>query len=731
MSAIMSEVVVRRPIYKQDDLNKFGLYSNPKKMLSTKITNYLQKIKPTSYIKDIIPIIRWLPEYHWKHDLFGDLIAGITVAVMHIPQGMAYAILGNVPPIIGIYMAFFPVLVYSIFGTSRHNSMGTFAVICMMVGKVVLSHTSTLHVDINNSTTSIWNSDLFERTSSISQIEIATAVTFMVAIMQLAMYFLRLGIISSLLSEALISGFTTAAAVHVLTSQIKDLFGLKLCKRSGVFKVLLIYYDIFTNIDNVNIIAMIISGVTITIIIFNNKVLKPRLSKRCLFPMPIEMILIIFGTIISIYFKLENVYNIITVGNIPVGFPKPKIPPMELLPSIILDSFVITMVSYTITMSMALTFAQKLNYDVNSNQELIALGLGNLIGSFFSCMPFCSSLSRSLIQQTVGGRTQVASLFSCGILLFVLLWIGPCFEALPRCVLASIIVVALKGMLMQVKDFIRFLRLSDTDATIWMATFLTAIIFDIEYGLLIGALLCLTNLLVLSCRPYVCGLALLPGTEYYLDFRRFKGTERIPGLKIFHYAGGLNFVSRQNFKKDLSKITGVIPYKVLYQGGKINDSHQFVATEKLKILILDFSSLIHIDIAGVETLYEIVDDYIKIDVFVYIAGCSGPVYEIIQKYNILESKQDVLTLFPSINDAVKFAQYKNHIPSVPIWTTTQIPKEENYTSRLLPIDYFTNLKYSNMDSEHNQRIKNKRQEHRRLTYQYGTFIEEHNKICNI
>ncbi|XP_032451964.1 solute carrier family 26 member 6 isoform X5 [Nasonia vitripennis] len=685
MSAIMPELVVRRPVYQQDDLHRLSQYTNPQKPLGRTIKNSIKNIEPKSCIRRLIPVIGWLPRYHFKRDLFGDLIAGITVAVMHIPQGMAYAILGNVPPITGIYMAFFPVLVYFIFGTSRHNSMGTFAVICMMTGKIVLTHSSSPVAGVDNSTDSQIHANLDAPPGHYSPVEVASAVCFMVALIQLAMYFLRLGVISSLLSETLVSGFTTAAAVHVLTSQIKDLFGLKLDKRKGIFKVLLTYYDIIKNIDNVNIVAMVISAVTIIVIVFNNEILKPRLAKRCSFPIPIEMIVVVLGTVISIYANLEDVYGIITVGHIPVGFPQPKLPPMDLLSDIILDSFVITMVSYTISMSMALIFAQKLNYDVDSNQELMAQGLGNLVGSFFSCMPFCASLSRSLIQQSVGGRTQLASLVSCGILLFVLLWIGPFFEPLPRCVLASIIVVALKGMLMQVKDFFRFLRLSHVDATIWLMTFFTVTIFDIEYGLLIGALLCLANLLTLSMRPYTSRLALVPGTELYLDTKRFKGTVEIPGIKIFHYCGGLNFASRQSFRKDVYRIAGIVPQKELLLREKAEiDTKQYLGdnTKKLKVLVLDFSSVVHIDPAGVATLRGIVDDFAKIDVYVYITACSGRVYETMRKCNAAESKQDHFTMFPTVNDAVNFARHKNHIPPMPIWTATQTHPEENCISRL-------------------------------------------------
>lgn len=195
------------------------------------------------------------------------------------------------------------------------------------------------------------------------------------------------------------------------------------------------------------------------------------------------------------------------------------------------------------------------------NKRECSQGLGNLVGSFFSCMPITASLSRSLIQQTVGGHTQLASLISCGILVSVLLWIGPFFQPLPRviilfinftnftnlhiviqawdgdwntcaqCVLASIIVVALKGMMMKVTEFMQFWRLDKTDAVIWAVTFVVVVLFDVEFGLLVGVLLCIGRLLVLMMRPYTCKLALAPGTELYLDAKRYKGVWRTCNLK--------------------------------------------------------------------------------------------------------------------------------------------------------------------------------------------------------
>ncbi|XP_036140086.1 solute carrier family 26 member 10 isoform X2 [Monomorium pharaonis] len=681
MSTTGPELMVRRPVYQQDELNHLCKYVKPKRILCNEMSRRCKNIKPVALLKKMIPLTDWLSSYDWKNNILGDIVAGITVAVMHIPQGMAYAILGNVPPIVGIYMAFFPVLVYFFLGTSRHNSMGTFALICMMTGKVVTTYSSTA-VSTNN--TSAENGTLISDVShQYSPVEVATVVTFTVAVIQLGMYVLRLGVISSLLADSLVSGFTTAAAMHVFTSQIRDLFGLSdLPRRRGAFKLILTYVDVFNSMNNINTTAVILSCITILAIMFNNEVLKPRVAKLCPFPIPIEMLVVVIGTVVSMQMNLTDTYNVITVGNIPVGLPVPSVPPLSLIPNILVDSFVITMVAYTISMSMALIFAQKEGYEIDSNQELMAQGMGNLVGSFFSCMPITASLSRSLIQVTVGGHTQLASLISCGILVSVLLWIGPFFQPLPRCVLASIIVVALKGMLIKVTEFMKFWRLDKTDAVVWAVTFIVVVLFDVEYGLLVGVLLCIGRLLLLAMRPYTCKLAQVPGTELYLDFKRYKGTVEIPGIKIFHYSGTLNFASKQYFREEVYNIAEIVPQKELQKRlqAACNGSTA-EQIKKLRILILDFTALSHIDLAGANVLRNIVDEYCNIDVSIYIAGCSGPVYEMMRKFDLtVYNENHFFAMFPTVADAVHFARSHGEVPSTPTWSTCI--HDENYISRL-------------------------------------------------
>ncbi|XP_043514853.1 prestin-like isoform X2 [Frieseomelitta varia] len=608
MSALSPELTVRRPVYQQDELNHLCKYAKPNEALLKSIATKCRRIRPMMVLKNTIPLIGWLSTYNWKRDILGDIIAGITVAVMHIPQGMAYAILGNVPPIVGIYMAFFPVLVYLFLGTSRHNSMGTFALICMMTGKVVATY-STQGQLANNATTE--NELLSSMSNRYSPVEVATAVTFTVAVIQLAMYLLQLGVIASLLADSLVSGFTTSAAVHVFTSQLEDLLGLRnLPGRNGPFKLIFSYVDIVNSLHAVNTIALLTSCATILLLIINN----------------------------ALKFAASDIAAIILDTEHFIGQPRHH---------------------YGVLYHFHVDGA-------NLRAEI------ELRGGLEPGTNGTASMSRSLIQQTTGGRTQLASLTSCVVLISVLLWIGPFFEPLPRCILASIIVVALKGMLMKVTEFKRFWKFDKIDGIIWAVTFTSVILLDVDYGLLIGIVFCVGKLIYFSVRPYTCSLALVPGTELYLDTKRYKGTIELAGIRIFHYSGSLNFACRQHFRDEVYKIAGQAPRK---EPNEDFEHGELKEVRKLRILILDLSSMSHVDLAGATTLGNLINDYSEIDIPVYIAGCSGPVYEMMRKCNLLEYKGSLFAAFPTVADAVHFAKCNTELTwSSPTYEDTIIAR---------------------------------------------------------
>lgn len=403
-----------------------------------------------------------------------------------------------------------------------------------MVGKSVLAQSSLQHIGPDG--------ELLDEAAAVlpSAIEVVTALCFLIGVIQTFLCLFRMGIVATLLSDALVSGFTTGAAIHVFTSQVKDLFGLTLPKFPGNFDVLLTYYEIFKNIAQLNPVATSLSVVTCIILIMNNELLKPRVAKLTILPVPMELMLVVGGTLASKYLHLTD-YDVDTIKSIPTGFPVPKTPLFRIMPNLIADAFVIAIVSYSVTVSMALIFAKKEKYKIDFNQELLAMGMGNMFGSWFQCVPFAASLSRSVIQHAVGGKTQIASLVSCSILVFILLFIGPFFEPLPKAVLAGIIVVSLKGLLWQFKDLLKFWRLSKVDGIIWLATFtvgkwnekpflgakltygiLSVVTVAIDIGLMVGVGLSVLCLIVKGLRPYVCLLGNVPGTEIYLDISKYK-----------------------------------------------------------------------------------------------------------------------------------------------------------------------------------------------------------------
>ncbi|KAG8236465.1 hypothetical protein J437_LFUL016386 [Ladona fulva] len=288
-------------------------------------------------------------------------------------------------------------------------------------------------------------------------------------------------------------------------------------------------------------------------------------------------------------------------------------------------------------------------------------------------MPFTASLSRTLIQTTSGGRTQLCSVISCTILIFVLIWIGPFFEPLPRCVLASIIMVALKGMLMQVKELFVIWKLSKKDGMIWIITFLTVVLVDIDYGLFTGMGLSLAMILLQGIKGYSCLLGVIPNTDLYLDTSRYKAACEIPGIKIFHYRGGLSFATRGNFRDDLYRLVEVHPQKLLISrkkaeskkakgikptedqvdGGIVNfafvetneistitqkediptmdrfEISTTVTKKKLQCIILDFSAVSFLDPSGAKALKALAEEYQQVDIPLLIAGSSGIVYSLI------------------------------------------------------------------------------------------------------
>lgn len=680
-----------------------------------------------SYLKRLFPFTRVLDGYSALYDLPCDLIAGLTVGIMHIPQGMAYALLTQLPPVYGLYTSFFPVLIYFFFGTSKHVSVGTFAVVSLMVGAVVdkghvawqrkelqgamldiqaghnITHglktdTTSLPVETGarseNTSTGIFENIFRNRhLTELEEIKVgyAMAVTFTVGLLQFFLGMMRLGFLTTFLSDPLISGFTTGAAIHVFSSQIKSAFGVKVQRFSGPLKLLFSYKDFFSKLMETNMVTVTTTVVAIMVLIAireginNNKAFKKKMRGV---PVPGELMVIIAGTILSQHFSLRGEHNVEVIGHIPKGFPVASVAFVRYVPDVIGESFAICVTSFAISFAIAKILADKHNYVVDPNQELTAYGVANILGS--TCSSFCSSasLSRSMVQDGVGGKTQIVSLISSTLVVIVLLALGPLFESLPNSILAAIIIVSLKGLFKQFGELRRLWRVSKIDFSVWLVTFLATVFLDVDLGLLIGLIYNLVPILLRTQDPYHCLLGKLPDADIYVDLKVHREAKPLPGIKIFQFQAPLYFANMEHFKKALVADTGVDPLYLRHLREQLKDTDMTLRHDQVCMaasdtwpeekceghshgtsvngktfpsncetyaIIIDGSSIQYVDSVTVRVLKEIILEYREVGIQVYLGECKTPIRVMLDKsgfYNHVYRR----TVCATLQHAVKVAQ---------------------------------------------------------------------------
>ncbi|MBG7630111.1 MAG: sulfate permease, partial [Bacteroidetes bacterium] len=365
--------------------------------------------------KNILPVLGWLPNYK-KAWLKGDLGAGLTVGVMLIPQGIAYAMIAGLPPIYGLYTAMIPQIVYAIFGTSRQLAVGPVAMDSLIVASGVGAIAAV-------------GSEYF--------IFLAILLALIMGAIQVLFGIFRMGFLVNFLSKPVISGFTSAAALIIALNQLKYLFGVNM-PRSNQLQVIL--YEAFKQINNINWPSFVIGSIGIVLIVF----LKKKYKK-----IPGSLVAVVFGVLAVKIFQLEQ-YGVSILGEIPQGLPSFKVPQLnrEILEQLAPLGLTLALIGFLEAISVAKSIEAKHNdYKVDANKELIALGLGNMVGAFFQSYPSTGGFSRTAVNNSTGAKTPLASIFSALVVAFTLLFLTPLFFYLPKAIIASIIIVAVFGLL--------------------------------------------------------------------------------------------------------------------------------------------------------------------------------------------------------------------------------------------------------------------------------------------
>ncbi|NWZ21108.1 S26A4 protein, partial [Asarcornis scutulata] len=716
--AELSHYVVARPIYSEagfQDENERRPPLPPTLRERAQAACSCSKKRAFQITKSFLPILEWLPGYRVKEWLVSDIISGVSTGLVATLQGLAYALLASVPVGYGLYSAFFPILTYFFLGTSRHISVGPFPVVSLMVGSVVLSMApdENFIIDSSNATGANSTGTVVDTESRDAQrVLIASTLTFLVGILQVIFGVLQIGFIVRYLADPLVGGFTTAAAFQVFVSQLKIVLNVSTKNYNGVLSIIYTLIEIFERIGTTNI-ADLIAGLLTIFICMVVKEINDRFKHKIPIPIPIEVIVTIVATGISYAADLENKYNAGIVKSIPRGFLPPEPPDVSLFSQMIAASFSIAIVAYAIAVSVGKVYATKYDYAIDGNQEFIAFGISNIFSGAFSCFVATTALSRTAVQESTGGKTQVAGIISAGIVLIAIVALGKLLEPLQKSVLAAVVIANLKGMFMQVFDVPRLWRQNKVDAMIWVFTCVASIILGLDLGLLAGLLFGLLTVVLRVQFPSWGGFGNIPGTDIYKKVKDYKNIVEPEGVKILRFSSPIFYANIDGLKSSLKSTVGFDAVKVynkrlkalrkiqkLIKKGKLKATKNGIISEpgitneafetdeepednedlqvptkeveiqvdwnselpvKVNIpkvpihsLILDFGAVTFLDIVAVRSIKTIIREFERIDVRVYFASYQDNLISQLERSAFFDDivRKDIF--FLTVHDAVLY-----------------------------------------------------------------------------
>lgn len=548
-----------------------------------------------------IPISFWLLNYQ-KSWLKGDLIAGLVVCVVLIPQGMAYALIAGIDPIYGLYTALVPPVVYAILGSARQVSPGPVA----MDSLLVMTGVSAI---------AELGSDYY--------MPVVFTLTLVVGIVQFSLGFFRLGFLVNFMSKPVISGFTSAAALVIGFNQFKHLLGVEVANSSYIHRL---FGDLISSLQALDRTTLIVGGLSCLIIYVLKKVNKS---------IPSALIVVVLG-IVAIKISPDLFESVAVVGYIPSGLPDFRLPTWDwnLIEDLLPISITLAFLGFLELISIAKSQENLQDeYKVRANQEFLALGFSNMAGSLFGGFASAASFSRSAINHDNGAKTPLANLISSGLMVLVLLYLTPLFYDLPVAVLASIIVVAVFGLI-KVKETFRLWKGSKRDFWMWIVTFVFTATIGIVQGVLIGIVVSLLVLLARSTIPHYAVLGRIEGTNYFRNISRFKDVIINPEVLILRFDSELYFANADYFFEQINTLA--------------QDKG-----EDLKLIVLDFESVNGMDSSSADSLKQQIHSFAKRGVKLYFTNVKGPARDTMTRFNIVK-ELGTECFFMSIAGAVDY-----------------------------------------------------------------------------
>jgi len=535
-------------------------------------------------LKTFIPILDWLPDYKSEY-LKDDFIAGVTVAVLLIPQGMAYALIAGLPPIYGLYAALTPQIIYAFLGTSRQLAVGPVAMDSLLVAAGL-------------GALSIVDSDQYIQTAILLALTIG-AIQFLFGL-------LKMGFIVNFLSKPVISGFTSAAAIIICLNQLRHILGISISQSN---KIHVFTSALMQSETPINLHSLIIGIVSIILLIL----IKGWSSK-----IPSALVIVVIG-ICWVTFTHPIQPSVAIVGNIPDGLPNFSFPPLkwEIIKELIPISLTIALVAFMEAISIAKSIQEKhKTYEINPNQELLALGASNMIGSFFQSYPTTGGFSRTAVNNEAGAKTGVAALISALIVAIILTFFTDWFYYLPKSVLGAIIIVAVIKLI-DYKYAIRLYKIRKDEFLVLLITFIATLFIGITEGILFGIIFSFLLLVYRTSKPHYAFLGRIGSTNYFKNIKRFPDEVVLrDDLIILRFDAQLFFGNIHFFKKLVFDSLNKNPRKV-------------------KGFIINARSMNYIDSTAIEQLIDIIEKIQEKGIRVMLVGATGPTRDSVIKSKLI------------------------------------------------------------------------------------------------
>ena len=519
----------------------------------------------------------WIRSYR-PADFPRDLAAGAVVAVVLAPQGMAYAILAGLPPIIGLYAATVPLLVYALVGSSRHLSVGPVAIVSLLV------HVACSKVAPPGTT---------------AYLAAALQLALLTGLLQLLLGTVRAGFMVNFLSRAAVGGFTSAAALLIALSQMKSLLGIFGGSSGSAFQLAT---GLISHLGSLHPLTMSLGLGAIGLLLILQH-LAPRI--------PGPLVVVVFGTLLTAMLNLDQA-GVKTVGDLPHGLPPFSVPvfSIERLISLLPASLTIAMIGYLESFAVAGIIADKEKYRIDPNRELLGLGAANLAAAFFSGYPVTGGFSRTAVNHRAGARTGLAGLVTALIISVILLWFTHLFHYLPTTVLAAIVIIAVAG-LVETAEARYLFRVKPSDGMTFLLTFLVTLAFGVEWGIVAGVIFSLLVFIWRSAHPHIAQLGWLAEEGVFRNILRYPEAVVPPGILLLRVDASLYFANMA-FVEDWLRCT-------------------LAGRSDVTLIIFDMSGVNDMDAVALSVMERIVDGYAERDIAVAFSGMKGPVRDLAER----------------------------------------------------------------------------------------------------